>query len=65
MPEEKAELGWADLMKMVAEVGSENGPGSKAWKAEGSETKRVNEQFMRDCARTTAKYPANSQICRH
>ncbi len=42
MAEEKAELGWADLMKMVAEVGSDNGPGSKAWKAEGSETKRDN-----------------------
>jgi deazaflavin-dependent oxidoreductase (nitroreductase family) len=47
MPEDKTELGWEDLKKMVAEVGSENGPGSKSWKAEGSETKRVNEQFMR------------------
>ena len=57
MPEEKAELGWADLMKMVAEVGSENGPGSKAWKAEGSETKRVNEQFMRALRENNGKVP--------
>ena len=47
MAEEKTALGWEDLKKMVAEVGSENGPGSRAWKAEGSETKRVNERFMR------------------
>ena len=57
MAEEKAELGWADLMKMVAEVGSENGPGSKAWKAEGSETKRVNEQFMRALRDNNGKVP--------
>ena len=46
MAEEKAELGWEDLKKMVTEVGSEHGPGSKEWKAEGSETKRVNDLFM-------------------
>jgi deazaflavin-dependent oxidoreductase (nitroreductase family) len=57
MAEEKAELGWADLMKMVAEVGSENVPGSKAWKAEGSETKRVNEQFMRALRDNNGKVP--------
>ena len=57
MAEEKAALGWADLKKMVAEVGSENGPGSKAWKAEGSETKRVNERFMRALRENNGKVP--------
>ena len=47
MAEEKAELGWTDLKKMATEVGSDHGPGSKDWKAEGSETKRVNDLFMR------------------
>ena len=57
MAEDKTELGWADLMKMVAEVGSENGPGSKAWKAEGSDTKRVNELFMRALRENNGKVP--------
>ena len=47
MAEEKAQLGLADLKKMAVEVGSDHGPGSKDWQAEGSETKRVNDLFMR------------------
>ena len=47
MTEETAPLGWEDLKKMVAEVGSDHGPGSREWKAEGSETQRVNDLFMR------------------
>lgn len=47
MADDKAEMSMDDLLKMVDEVGSENGPGSKGWQAEGSATRRVNEQFMR------------------
>lgn len=47
MAEDKAEVSMADLLKMVEEVGSENGPGSAGWQAEASATRRVNEQFMR------------------
>ena len=43
----KAELSLVELKKMVGEVGSDHGPGSKEWKAEGSETQRVNDLFMR------------------
>ena len=57
MEEVKTALGWEDLKKMVAEVGSENGPGSKAWNAEGSETKRVNERFMRALRENNGKVP--------
>ncbi len=57
MAEEKAELGLADLEKMVAEVGSDHGPGSKEWKAEGSETQRVNDLFMRALRENNGKVP--------
>jgi deazaflavin-dependent oxidoreductase (nitroreductase family) len=46
MAEGIVQLGWEDLKKMVAEVGSDQGPGSKEWKAAGSETQRVNDRFM-------------------
>lgn len=46
MAEGTAQLGWEDLKKMVAEVGSDQGPGSKQWQAAGSETQRVNDRFM-------------------
>ena len=46
MTEEKAELSWEDIHKLTAEVISDHGPGSKAWKAEGSETQRVNEHDL-------------------
>ncbi len=46
MAEGTAQLGWEDLKKMVTEVGSDQGPGSKEWKAAGSETQRVNDRFM-------------------
>ena len=57
MGEEKAELGMADLQKMATEVGSDHGPGSKDWKAEGSETQRVNDLFMRALRENNGKVP--------
>ena len=57
MPEEKAELSWADLNKLTAEVLSDHGPGSKGWKAEGSETQRVNDLFMRALRENHGKVP--------
>ena len=40
-------LGWEDLNKLTAEVIDPNGPGSANWRAEGSETQRVNDDLMR------------------
>ena len=57
MGAEKAELGMADLQKMATEVGSDHGPGSKEWKAEGSETQRVNDLFMRALRENNGKVP--------
>ena len=57
MTEEKAELGWADINKATAELISDNGPGSKAWKAEGLESSRVNERFIRALRENNGKVP--------
>jgi deazaflavin-dependent oxidoreductase (nitroreductase family) len=57
MTEEKAELSWEDIHKLTAEVISDHGPGSKAWKAEGSETQRVNELFIRALREHHGKVP--------
>lgn len=32
------ELGWADLLKLADETKADNGPGTAAWHAQGSET---------------------------
>ena len=57
MAEEKAELGMEDIYKLTAEVISDHGPGSKDWKAEGSETQRVNDLFMRALRENNGKVP--------
>ena len=57
MANEKIELSWADLLKMGDEVKAENGPGSKQWDANGSETKRVNDLFMRALRENKGKVP--------
>ncbi len=54
---EETQLGWADINRAPAELISENGPGSKAWKAEGSETSRVNERFIRALRENNGKVP--------
>ncbi len=57
MANEKIELSWADLLKMGDEVKAEDGPGSKHWQANGSETKRVNDLFMRALRENKGKVP--------
>lgn len=57
MTKDKVELGWADLRKMVDEVKSDNGPGSQNWDPDGSETRRVNELFMRALRENKGKVP--------
>jgi len=57
MANEKIELSWADLLKMGDEVKAEDGPGSKHWDADGSETKRVNDLFMRALRENKGKVP--------
>ena len=54
---EKTELKWADLLKMSDEVKSTDGPGTKNWAADGSETKRVNDLFMRALRENNGKVP--------
>lgn len=57
MADNKVQLGWADLLKMGDEVKAEDGPGSKAWRAAGSETQRVNELFMRALRENNGRVP--------
>ena len=57
MTNEKLELKWADLLKMSDEVKSTDGPGTKNWDAAGSETKRVNDLFMRALRENNGKVP--------
>ena len=57
MANQKIELSWADLLKMGDEVKAEDGPGSKHWDPKGSETKRVNELFMRALRENHGKVP--------
>lgn len=57
MASDKVELKWTDLLKMGDEVKADDGPGSKHWHAEGSETQRVNELFMRALRENNGKVP--------
>lgn len=57
MANEKIELSWADLLKMSDEVKAKDGPGSKNWDPNGSETKRVNDQFMKALRENNGKVP--------
>lgn len=57
MTNDNTELGWADLLKMGDEVKADDGPGSKHWDPKGSETKRVNELFMRALRENKGKVP--------
>jgi len=57
MTAEQAELTWEDINRLTAEVISDKGPGSKGWKAEGSETQRVNALFMRALRENNGKVP--------
>ncbi len=40
------ELGWADLLKLADEIKADNGPGTAAWHAQGSETEQINARVM-------------------
>ncbi len=57
MTRDNVELGWADVLKMADEVKSDNGPGSRSWNPDGSETRRVNELFMRALRENNGKVP--------
>ena len=57
MTSEKVELKWADLLKMSDEVKSTYGPGTETWAADGSETQRVNDLFMRALRENNGKVP--------
>lgn len=57
MADNNLELKWTDLLKMGDEVKSDDGPGSQHWHADGSETKRVNELFMRALRENNGKVP--------
>ena len=45
------------LGKLTAEVLADDGPGSKNWQAEGSQTKRINELFMQALRENNGKVP--------
>lgn len=57
MTSENVELKWADLLRMSDEVKSNDGPGTRNWEADGSETKRVNDLFMRALRENNGKVP--------
>lgn len=57
MADNNVQLGWADLLKMGDEVKADHGPGSKHWQADGSETQRVNELFMRALRENNGRVP--------
>lgn len=57
MANDNVQLSWADLLKMGDEVKADDGPGSKAWQADGSQTQRVNELFMRALRENNGKVP--------
>ena len=57
MTSKKVELKWADLLKMSDEVKSTDGPGTKNWAADGSETQRVNDLFIRALRENNGKVP--------
>src|SRR5690606_4071201 len=46
-----------DLQKLTSEVLSDEGPGTKKWNAETSETNRVNERFMQALRENKGKVP--------
>ncbi len=57
MAPEKIELKWEDILKMGDEVKAIDGPGSKNWNPVLSETKRVNDLFMRALRENNGKVP--------
>ena len=57
MTGENAELSWADINAMTAELISDNGPGSEAWQTEGSKAERVNARFIRALRENNGKVP--------
>ena len=57
MTSENVELKWADLLRMSDEVKSTDGPGTRNWDADGSETKRVNDLFMQALRENNGKVP--------
>lgn len=57
MSDSNTELSWAELGKLTAEVLANDGPGSKNWRAEGSDTKRINERFMQALRDNNGKVP--------
>lgn len=50
-------LSWTDLNKLTSEVLSDDGPGSKNWQADTSETQRINERFMQALRENNGKVP--------
>lgn len=46
MTQEKLDLNMSELMKMSAQVGEDDGPGSSGWSGEGTVTERVNDAVM-------------------
>lgn len=57
MTTQNDQLGWADLQKLTSEVLAEDGPGSKNWNPDTSETNRVNERFMQALRQNNGKVP--------
>ena len=57
MSEKEVNVGWSDLLKMAAEVVSDDGPGSKSWDPAGSDTQRVNHLFMEALRKNNGKVP--------
>lgn len=57
MGENTTELGWTDILKMSDEVRGAHGPGSRDWRAEGSEAQRVNALYMKGLRENQGKMP--------
>ena len=62
MSNEKVELNFTDLLKMGDEVKAKDGPGSKAWDADGSSTKRFNELYMKALRENQGKVPGELAV---
>ena len=59
MTNNSIELHWSDLLKLADEVKSNDGPGTKNWKSNGSVTQQVNATFMRVLRENDGKVPGD------
>ena len=59
MANDRAELQWTDLLKLADEMKSDDGPGSKNWRATGSVAQEVNGMFLRVLRENDGQVPGD------